>query len=146
MPEQSDKQVPDIMQLWREWLTASERQFNAFCNEVMSSETFAQSTGRYLETYTAFQRLMTQGMERYLSFINVPSRSDVVGLGETLRSIEDRLTRIEETLQIAAATVDGNGASAPPKREPRRTRRPAGARAAKETGAEAPAIPEELRR
>jgi hypothetical protein len=30
-------------------------------------------------------------MQRYLAFVNMPSRNDVVGLGETLRSIEDRL-------------------------------------------------------
>jgi hypothetical protein len=45
-------------------------------------------------------------MQRYLAFVNVPSRSDVTGLGETLRSIEDRLAKIEETLQIAADAVD----------------------------------------
>ena len=144
MAEQPAEQTQDMMQLWREWLTQSERQLNAFFNEMMGSETFARSTGASLETFAAFQRLMGQGMERYLSFINVPSRTDIVGLAETLRSIEDRLAKIEQTLQIAAEAVDGREPS-PPVSEPRRTRRRPGARAAGR-GSNGSPIPEELRR
>ena len=147
MPEQSDQQTPDVMQLWREWLTLTERQFNAFCNEMLASETFARSAGGSIETFAAFQRLMTQGMERYLSFINVPSRSDIVSLAETLQAMESRLARIEETLQIAAAAVDNGAGTAPAPYEPRRTRRPPTQVAAAEDGrAKATEIPEELRR
>ena len=67
------------------------------------------------------QRLLAEGMQRYLAFVNMPSRNDVVALGETLRSIEDRLTRIEETLQIAAAAVDARERTTP-RQEPARTR------------------------
>jgi hypothetical protein len=146
MSEQSDKQVPEIMQLWREWLTQSERQFNAFFNEAMNTEAFARTAGGYMEMYAGFQRMLAEGMQRYLSFINVPSRSDVVGLGETLRAIEGRLAHIEETLQIAAAAVDAGERGPAPASEPARTRRPPGVPAAEEARAEAPAIPEELRR
>ena len=146
MAEQSDKQAPDVMQLWREWLTQSERQFNAFSNEAMNTEAFARTVGGYMEMYAAFQRLMTEGMQRYLSFINMPSRTDVTALGEMLRTIEGRLARIEETLQIAAEAMDTNERSAMPVAEPTRTRRPPGVPPAGEDGTEAPALPEELRR
>jgi hypothetical protein len=81
--------------------------------------------------------------------MNMPSRNDIVGLGETLRSLEARLARIEETLQIAAEAVDRDGSRAAPPTKPARTRRPAGAAAAEETPEETPeagAIPKELRR
>jgi hypothetical protein len=124
MAQEQSRQQPDVVQLWRDWLTQSERQFNSFLNESMGSDGFARSTGSYMELYVMFQRMMAQGMERYLNFMNMPSRTDIISLGETLRNIETRLSRIEETLQIAAAAVDGydhnrNG------QEPRRTRRPA---------------------
>ena len=97
-----------------------------------------------MEGFVAFQRMMTDGMERYLSFMNMPSRTDIIGLGETLRTMEGRLARIEEMFQIAVESVDsGDGAS--PQEEPARTRRPAGA-AAPEDVPQATAIPEELRR
>jgi hypothetical protein len=139
MPEQAEQQPPDVMQLWRDWLTQTERQFNALFKEVMGTETFGRSVGGSTETYAAFHRLVNDSMERYLSFMNLPSRTEIVSLGETLRSIEDRLTRIEETLQIAADAVDHSN-SHPPAREPARTRRPQGVPAKDELLSE-PAIP-----
>lgn len=144
MSEQPDgQQAPDVMQLWREWLTQTERQFNAFTSDTMGSESFARSVGGVMEAYTSLQRLMTEVMQRYLTFVNMPSRSDVVGLAETLRNIEERLARIEETLEIAAAHVDG--ASRPPVGEPSRTRRPEGYPLPVESFVGG-AVPEELRR
>ena len=154
MPDQQSRQQPDVVQLWRDWLTQSERQFNSFLNEAMGSEGFSRSTGNYMELYVMFQRMMAQGMERYLNFMNMPSRTDVISLGETLRNIEARLARIEETLQIAAAAVDGPDYDRY-RQEPPRTRRPAAmplpeeARAAAapapEVRAGAPPVPDEFR-
>ncbi len=145
MSEQQDKQMPDIMQLWRQWLTESERQLNAFSNETMNSEAFARSVGGFMEMYAAMQRMLAEGMQRYLTFINVPSRSDVVALGEALRMIEARLARIEETLQIAAEAVDASERAPIGAGEPARTRRPPGVVRFEDEG-ELSAIPEELRR
>ncbi len=144
--DQANGQAQDVVQLWREWLTLSERQFNSFFNEVMGSDQFARSAAGYMETFAASQRLMAQGMERYLSFVNMPSRNDIAGLAETLQSIETRLAQIEETLQLAAEAVDGIAVGAPSREEPKRTRRPAGAQATEETNTEKSGIPEDLRR
>lgn len=136
----------DIVALWRQWLTESERQFNTLSQDAMNSETFARSVGGFMESYAALQRVTAEAMQRYLTFVNMPSRSDVVALAETLRSIEARLARIEETLQIAAAAVDmAERAPAAPVNEPPRTRRPAGMPFTEDSAAWAP-IPEELRR
>jgi hypothetical protein len=115
------------LQLWRDWLTQSERQFNAFLNEVMGSDAFSRGAGNYMELFVGFQRVVSQSMERYLNFVNMPSRTDIVNLGETLRAIEARLSRIEETLLIAAAAVDGGERGEARTHEPARTRRPSGA-------------------
>lgn len=139
------QQQPDIAQLWREWLTQSERQLNAFFNEMMGTEGFARTMGTYMEVYATFQRLLAQAMERYLAFVNVPSRTDITALAETLQTIETRLARIEETLLIAAEAVDG-GTRREPAIEPARTRRPAGFPAPEPAAEEPAAVPEELRR
>lgn len=155
MAETPDKQTPDLVELWRDWLTQSERQLNSFFGETLNQEASARAVAGYMELYAALQRLLAEAMQRYLSFINMPSRNDVVGLGETLRSIEDRLARIEETLQIAAEAVDARERSAPAF-EPARTRRPIFP-GAEDSRGEQPAfpgaprpevspIPEELRR
>ncbi len=110
------------MEAWREWLTQTERQFNAIFNDAMNTEPFARSMGGYMEMTAAFQRTMAEGMQRYLTFMNMPSRTDVVDLGETLRMIEDRLSRIEEMLQIAAEAVDMAEEREAARPEPTRTR------------------------
>lgn len=145
MADQAEKQTPDIVQLWRDWLTQSERQVNSFFNEAMGQDASARSLAGFMEAYAALQRLLAEGMQRYLAFVNVPSRTDVVGLGETLRSIEDRLARIEETLQIAAEAVDASGRAAPAF-EPVRTKQPPIFPNGEEAPPSAAPIPEELRR
>lgn len=142
MAEQETKQQPDFSELWREWLTQTERQFNSFFNEMMGSEAFARSVGGYVEAYALFQRMVADSMERYLAFVNMPSRSDVVSLGETLRAIEGRLARIEEAFRVAAS-VGADGVLS--QDEPARTRRPPGAPQIEESQREG-AIPEQLRR
>jgi polyhydroxyalkanoic acid synthase PhaR subunit len=124
MSEQTNQPRPDVMEAWREWLTQTERQFNAFFNEAMNAEPFARNMGGYVEATASLQRTMAEGMQRYLSFMNMPSRTDVTDLGETMRSIEDRLSRIEEMLQIAAEAVDMAEEREAALREPTRTRTP----------------------
>ncbi len=132
----------DMAEIWREWLTQTERQFNAFFNQSMNTEPFARSMGGYTEMTAAYQRMVTEGMQRYLTFMNMPSRTDVISLGETLRTIEDRLGRIEETLQIAAEAVEMSDDRSVLRREPVRTRRPPGFPLADEEQS----IPESMRR
>ncbi len=143
MSDQAPQQPSqDVMGIWREWLTQTERQFNAFFNQSMNTEPFARSMGGYTEMTAAYQRMVTEGMQRYLTFMNMPSRTDVISLGETLRTIEDRLGRIEETLQIAAEAVEMSDDRFVPRREPVRTRRPPGFPLADE----AQPIPEGMRK
>ena len=106
MAEQTNAQTPDVMQLWRDWLTETERQFNSFFADAMNQDAAARGVGGYVEMTAGFQRMMADFMQRYLAFMNLPSRTDVVGVAETLSAIEERLSRIEETLQIAAAAID----------------------------------------
>lgn len=143
MSEETNKQQqPDFTELWREWLTQTERQFNSFFNEMMGSESFARSVGGYMEVAAMFQRMVADSMERYLAFMNMPSRSDIVGLGETMRNIESRLARIEEAFRVAASI--GDGELSPD--EPARTKRPASFPLIGEPQREGAAVPEQLRR
>ena len=151
MADQQNSQTPDMVQLWRDWLTQSERQFNAFSSEALNQEASARGVAGFMEMDATLQRLLAEGMQRYLAYVNMPSRSDVMSLGETLRSIEDRLARIEETLQIAAAAVDAREQSTPPF-EPARSRQAPPVPDMPESipsfnlGGNSSIIPEELRR
>jgi hypothetical protein len=145
MAEQADRQTPDFMQLWREWLTQSERQVNALMNEAMGSDAFSRSAGTYLEVNAAMQRIVGDVMQRYLTFMNMPSRADILLLGDSIRALEERLAKIEEFLRVAievSEPAQNGGAPA----EPARTRKPAEGPFAGDEVREFTSLPEELRR
>lgn len=118
---------PDIGQLWRNWLTETERQWNGFFNDIMGTDSFGRLMGGYMEMYGTLQRLVTRNMERSLSTFNVPTRSDIVDLSERLSAVEERLGSIESSLRaLAEAVGHPSQPAAVTQLRPRRTRRPAG--------------------
>jgi hypothetical protein len=115
----------DSTQLWRNWLSETERQWNTFFNDVMGTDAFGRLMGGYLEIYGTFQRLVAQNMERSLSTLNVPTRSDIVDLSERLSMVEERLTSIDSSLRsLAEAVGHPSQPAAVTQLRPRRTRRP----------------------
>ena len=124
MAEQTNAQTPDVMQLWRDWLTETERQFNSFFADAMNQDAAARGVGGYVEMTAGFQRMMADFMQRYLEFMNMPSRTDVVGVAETLRAIEERLSRIEETFRVVLTAGDAGEPPAFRTAEPSRSSQP----------------------
>lgn len=123
MPENNDS--ADVGQLWRNWLVDTERQWNSFFNDVMGTDSFGRFLGGYMEIYSTFQRLVAQNMERSLSTLNVPSRSDIVDLSERLGALEERLNSIEASIRgLAEAVGHPSQPAAVTQLRPRRTRRP----------------------
>ena len=127
MPEtntRTDGAAAEAMDLWRNWLTETERQWNSFFSEVMGRDSFGRVAGSYMEAYSVVQRALNQGMERYLNTFNLPTHSDVVELGERLHNIEERLASVETNLNSLASAA-GIATSAPVTQlRPRRTHRP----------------------
>jgi polyhydroxyalkanoic acid synthase PhaR subunit len=111
----------DPFALWREWISQSERQWNAFLNDTMGTEQFAQSLGGMMDVYLAIQKGLNEAMGRYLSAINVPTRDDIVALGDRLSGIEARLGDLETKLDIAQRAAEAAG---PAPAMPPRTRKP----------------------
>jgi len=127
MPETStrtDGAAGEAMELWRNWLTETERQWNSFFAEVMGRDSFGRVAGSYMEAYSVVQRALNQGMERYLNTFNLPTHSDVVELGERLHNIEERLATLEANLNNFASAAGIPTTAAVTQLRPRRTRRP----------------------
>jgi polyhydroxyalkanoic acid synthase PhaR subunit len=118
----------DPFQVWREWLDRSERQWNDWLAEAMESEHFGHGSKRLLDLAMEFQSSMNSATHRYFTMLNVPTRADVLQLGERLVAIEERLSGIEEALVASQA---GSGAATKPqpraaaaRPKPKRTRKP----------------------
>jgi phage tail tape-measure protein len=114
----------EAMDLWRNWLTETERQWNSFFSEVMGRDSFGRVAGNYMEVYSIIQRTLNQGMERYLNTFNLPTHSDVVELGERLHNIEERLASLEANLNNLATASGIETTASVTQLRPRRTRRP----------------------
>ena len=117
--------------MWRDWLSNSERQWNGFLNEVMATDQFGESMGRMMDVYLNMQKNMNDVMGRYFSAINVPTRTDLLALGNRLSDIEERLGGIEGMVKSLGTAVAPAAVAVSPKTEaaaiprPPRTRKPA---------------------
>ena len=116
--------APDPFQIWRDWVSQSERQWNDFFNEMMATEQFGESMGQMTQTYLTMQRNMSEAFGRYFVSLNLPTRTDVLTLGNRLVEIEDRLSKIEAQLEKMAATEGQEEDGPSPRKKPARTRKP----------------------
>jgi hypothetical protein len=120
----TDRAGADVMDLWRNWLTETERQCNGFFNQVMGTDSFGRVAGSYIDGYSVLQRALNQGMERYLNTFNLPTHSDIVELGERLHNIEERLASIESNINYLYSERGISPSAAVTQLRPARTRRP----------------------
>jgi polyhydroxyalkanoic acid synthase PhaR subunit len=114
--------APDPFQAWRDWLSQSERQWNEFFNQVMGTDQFGESMGRMMDAYLGTQRTMSDTLGRYFSSMNMPTRTDILTLGDRLTQIEERLTAIESL--VKAAAPERPGTAEQPRKKPARTKKP----------------------
>jgi polyhydroxyalkanoic acid synthase PhaR subunit len=117
----------DPLAMWRDWVANSERQWNGFMNNAMATDEFSQTMGRMMDVYLNMQKNMNEVMGRYLQLINVPTRNDILGLGERLSQIEDRLGQIENAIgavQRSTAAQTATQENAPARVRPPRTKKP----------------------
>ena len=125
----ADQANVDPLAMWRDWVANSERQWNSFLNNAMATDEFSQTMGRMMDVYLNVQKQMNEVMGRYLQLINVPTRNDVIAIGERLSQIEDRLVGIEDSIAsavrgqaVAPAAAAANSAPGAPR--PPRTKKP----------------------
>ena len=118
----ADKPPGDLGESFRELVTTWEREFNAFANQVMGTETFSRTMNQAQKSQLGLQQMFSDHMGRQLMALNLPTRNDVVHMAETLQDIVRRLERIEARLEQNQMGQQAAAANARP--APRRTRRP----------------------
>lgn len=125
----AEKTTMDPLAMWREWVAQSERQWNAFLNQAMATDEFSKAMGRFMDFYLNLQKGMNETMSRYLQLVNMPSRQEVLALGERLSGIEERLGRIEGLLGGRMAGAEALSPAATEVKRPPRTKKPPAATA-----------------
>jgi hypothetical protein len=121
MPEDTAA-PPNPLDTWRQFITDSERQWNAFFKEVLGTDSVSTSMNAWVEASLTVQRMVADQLERLYTTFNIPTHGDLVDLGERMKAIEDALVRLE----LRAGAGASRGAKKNPARtRPPRTKRPA---------------------
>jgi hypothetical protein len=114
----------DPVALWQNMIAEMEKGFNAFANQAMASPQFSKVVNQVGGATAGAQKQLSELMEKYLLTMNLPSRSQMIGMAERLQSIEGQLSEIKAMLhqmQNATASAPGGSPQAP---KPPRTKRP----------------------
>ena len=113
----------DPVAVWQKMVGEMEKGFNSFANQAMSSPEFSQAMNRAGGVAAGAQKQLGELMEKYLVSMNLPSREQVTGLAERLRSIEVQIGEMKSMLsQIAVGSRLSQGVDGAPR--PPRTKRP----------------------
>ena len=117
-----DTNLQNPLDLWRQFLTDSERQWNGFFKEVLGTDTFSNAMNAWVETSLTVQRMVADNLERYYTAFNIPTHNDLMALGERMKAIEDGLARVEAVMLATSPEL----VASRPMHKPPRTKQPAG--------------------
>jgi hypothetical protein len=110
--------------IWQTMMGEMEKGFNSFANQAMTSPEFSRVMNQVGGVTAGAQKQLGELMEKYLVSMNLPSRSQLVGMAERIQAIEGQLNEIKALLhQVhnnSSAPEGGYGATP----RPPRTKRP----------------------
>jgi hypothetical protein len=113
------KSTPDPAAAFRELVSQWEKGFNEFANRTMNSEEFSRAMNKATTASTVMQQQLGELIGRYLTTLNLPSRAEMMNIGERLQAIETSLHRMSTQLEKLAGSGQSGPAGGPP-----RTKRP----------------------
>ena len=122
MAENAQAPQENPLDLWRQFITDSERQWNGFFKDVLGTDGFSSSMNTWVEASLSVQRMIADQLERSYTAFNIPTHNDLVALGERMKGIEDTLARLEAAVVAGAPVSAVSAAMVRPK--PARTKRP----------------------
>ncbi len=116
----ADSGAKDPAALWREMVGQWEKAANTLATGYMATNEFSREANRMMSASRHIQKGMQEVMGRYLDALNLPTKTDIDGLGERLHAIEDELSRV--TAAIERLTGPGEGPAGGVPRVPRTKR------------------------
>jgi len=110
----------DPMKAWRDWFVKNERDWSASLTGLIKEGAVSSALGQELKAQLYQQQAFAKSMAGPMANMNLPTRDEVLALGERLGQLEDAVARVEALLVQTLAGSAGEAAKKPP-----RTRRPA---------------------
>lgn len=113
--------ITDPVALWQKMLGEMERGFNSLASQALASPQFSEAVNQAGGVAGSPHKQLGDFMEKYLLSMNMPSRSQMIGIAERLQTIEGQLNDIKLLLR---EMKHGEAARPAPSGKPPRTRRP----------------------
>jgi len=117
-PKNKPKDTPtDPADAFRNLITDWERNFDAMANKFMGTSEYSKAMNQFQNLQLEMQKRFNDLMAHNLSNLNMPSRDDILRIGEAIRGIEKRLAAIEMQLaKKSKKNKDKKGKRASPPR------------------------------
>src|SRR6478736_5715383 len=114
----------DPVAIWKNMVGEMEKGFNAYANRAMASPEFSKVVNQVGGASAGAQKQLADLMEKYLVSMNLPSRAQMVSMGERLQTIEGQLNEIKALLYQVHGNSGTTASGAPAAPKPPRTKRP----------------------
>ena len=100
MPEGAKETFPpDPFTFFREWYNATSETWSKAAEGVVGSDQFMELNKHFLESYTTFYKTFRQANEEYFRNLQLPTSSDIARVAELVVALEEKIDRIEDTLE-----------------------------------------------
>ncbi len=118
---ENETKTMDPIRAWREWIQENEKRWSDTMTEIMGDDRFAKGMGRSFQEMLHTHKIMTDSMSQYLGAMNIPSRADVLALGDRIGKLEDAIASLEVAIGRLAGAPQAKPKSVS---KPKRTRKP----------------------
>ncbi len=105
MTNQTPPQDPNPIDMWRQYITDSERQWNGFFRDVLGTDTFSNSMNAWVEGTLTVQRMVADQLDRLYTTFNIPTHGDLVDLGERMKGLEESFMRLELLVEAGLSSA-----------------------------------------
>jgi hypothetical protein len=105
----------DPLKGWRDWFVQSERDWSEQLTRLMKDDNVARMLGQEIHAGLHKQQMLAQSLAGPLAAMNVPTREDLVAIGERIGRLEDAVARVEALMTRKAPSAG---------QRPARTRKP----------------------
>ena len=99
--------VPDPFGLWKQMIEAQGQAWSRLFQEMMGTEAFAATTGRYLDNLLNVRGTIEKGLEQQFRALNLPSRSDFTRLATEVAELRTAVDRLTERIDELSAQATG---------------------------------------
>ena len=98
---------PDPLTLWLQWYNASSETWSRLAGDIVGTEAFIESASRFMGSYISFYSAFRRASEQYFRNLQLVTRPDIARVASLIVALEEKVDRIEESLEDAQDARSG---------------------------------------